>query len=155
VLVLVLAVTVAGLASGGIASLAGAPAARDAVWLAAAAAGLGYALWETAGSIRRGRIGVDVIALLALAGAMAVGELLAAAVIAVMLTSGRALEDWAAGRAQRDLQALLARAPRTARRYRGGLLETVPLDGIVAGDLLMVAPGEVVPVGYFSSSEGR
>jgi cation transport ATPase len=99
-----------------------------------------------AGSIRRGRIGVDLIAVLAVAGAMAVGELLAAALIAVMLTSGRTLEEWAAERAQRDLHALLARAPRTARRYRGGSLETVPLAGIVPGDLLMVALGDVVPV---------
>ena len=76
---------------------------------------------------------------------MAVRELLAAAVIAVMLASGRALEAWAAERAQRDLHALLARAPRTARRYRGTSLETVPITEIASGDLLMVAPGEVVP----------
>ena len=89
---------------------------------------------------------MDVIALLALAGAIAVDELLAAAVISVMLTSGRALEAWAAYRARHDLSALLARAPRTARRYRDGSLETVPLDQIAAGDLLLVAAGDVVPV---------
>src|SRR5450631_2168644 len=143
---LLLIVAAAGLAGGGIAVLAGSGAASDAIWLAAAAAGLGYALWITAVSIRHGRVGVDLIAVLGLAGAMAVGELLAAAVIAVMLASGRALEQWAAERAQRDLHALLARAPRTARRYRGDSLETVPLAGIAPGDLLMVAPGDVVPV---------
>ncbi len=142
---LLLAATAGGLAGGGAAALAGAGAARDVAWLAVAAAGLAYALWATAGSIRRGRIGVDVIAVLALAGAIAVGELLAAAVIAVMLASGRALEEWAARRAQRDLHALLARAPRTARRYRDGSLETVPLTDVAAGDLLLVAPGDVVP----------
>jgi hypothetical protein len=42
---LLLVVTALGLAGGGIAALAGAGAARDGVWLAAAAAGLGYALW--------------------------------------------------------------------------------------------------------------
>jgi P-type E1-E2 ATPase len=83
---------------------------------------------------------------LALAGAIAVGELLAAGVIGVMVASGRALEEWAARRAQRDLHALLARAPRTTRRYRGGSLEAVALDEIITGDLLMVAPGDVVPV---------
>ncbi len=103
-------------------------------------------MWDTASSIRRGRFGVDLIAVLAVAGAMAVGELLAAALIAVMLTSGRTLEEWAAERAQRDLHALLARAPRTARRYRDGSLETVPLASLAAGDLLLVAPGDVVPV---------
>ena len=86
---------------------------------------------------------------------MAVRELLAAAVISVMLASGRALEAWAAERAQRNLHALLARAPRTARRYRDGSLETVPLAGIVTGDLLMVASGDVVPVDGTVADERR
>jgi cation transport ATPase len=55
-----------------------------------------------------------VIALLAMAGAVLLGEYLAGAVIALMLASGRALEAHAAGRAGRELEALLARTPRTA-----------------------------------------
>jgi heavy metal translocating P-type ATPase len=141
-----LAVITSGLATGGILQLAGAGGAGDAAWLAAAACGSAYALWAMADALRRGRVGVDVIALLALVGAIAVGELLAAAVIAVMLASGRALEAWAAGRARRDLRALLERAPRTARRYAGDTIETVALEAIAVGDLLLVAPGELVPV---------
>src|SRR5689334_7599736 len=143
---LLLSATTAGLAVGGLSWLAGADGAADMAWLATAACGLGYALWIAAASLRRGRLSVDVIALLALAGAIAVGELLAAAVISVMLASGRALEDWAAYRARHDLSALLARALRAARRYRNGSLETVPLDQVAAGDLLLVAAGDVVPV---------
>jgi cation transport ATPase len=93
--VLLLAATVAGLAAGGLARLAGAGGAADGCWLVSAGLGLAYALWSAADSLRRGRLGVDVIALLALAGAVAVRELLAAAVISVMLASGRALEAWA------------------------------------------------------------
>ena len=141
-----LGVTAAGLAAGGVAWLAGAGGVADAAWLAAAACGLGYALWSAAESIRRGRLGVDVIALLALAGAVAVRELLAAAVISVMLTSGRTLEAWAALRARHDLSTLLDRAPRTARRSRGDRVEVVPLAEIAAGDMVLVAPGDVVPV---------
>src|SRR5215469_10005556 len=110
---LLLAATSAGLAAGGLVRLAGAGWGADACWIAAAALGIGYALWSAADSVRHGRLGVDVIALLALVGAVAVGELLAAAVISVMLTSGRFLEAWAAERARQDLNALLARAPRT------------------------------------------
>src|SRR5689334_95761 len=139
--------TAAGLAAGGAARLAGVGQAADLLWLGVAACGMAYACWIAAAAIARGRLSVDVIALLALAGAIAVGELLAAAVISVMLASGRALEDWAAHRARHDLSALLARAPRTARRYRDdGSLETVPLDEIAAGDLLLVAAGDVIPV---------
>jgi heavy metal translocating P-type ATPase len=143
---LLLAVTTAGLVAGGVAWLAGAGGAADAAWLATAACGLAYAFWVAAAGIAHGRLSVDVIAFLALAGAIAVDELLAAAVISVMLTSGRALEAWAAHRARHDLSALLARAPRTGRRYRDGSLETVPLDQIAAGDLLLVAAGDVLPV---------
>jgi cation transport ATPase len=141
-----LVVTLSGLVAGGLARLAGAGAIADAAWLASAACGLGYAVWSAAESLRHGRVGVDIIALLAVVGAVAVGELLAAAVISVMLTSGRSLEEWAAERARHDLSALLGRAPRTARRYRGGALETVPLDDIAIGDVLLVAPGDVLPV---------
>src|SRR5450432_2797953 len=140
-----LAVTTSGLAAGGMLQLTAAGGTGDAAWIAAGLCGAGYSLWSIADSIRHGRLGVDVIALLALGGALAVGEYLAAAVISVMVTSGRALEAWAAGRARRDLSALLERAPRTARRYRGSALESVPLEVIVPGDRLLVAPGELVP----------
>jgi heavy metal translocating P-type ATPase len=155
-----LAVIVCGLIAGGLARAAGSGAVADAAWLAAAACGLGYAVWAAADSLRHGRLGVDVIAMLALAGAMAVGvrersagELLAAAVISVMLASGRSLEAWAAERARHDLNALLARTPRTARRYRGGSLETVALDDVAIGDVLLVAPGDVLPVDGSVTSE--
>jgi P-type E1-E2 ATPase len=141
-----LILTATGLAAGGMARLAGDGAVADAAWLATAACGIGYALWSAIDSIRHGRVGVDVIALLALAGAVATRELLAAAVVSVMLASGRALEAWADERARHDLNALLARAPRTARRYRGGSLETVPLGEIAIGDVLLIAPGDVLPV---------
>jgi len=141
-----LTVTVAGLIAGGLLHLAGRADAAGAMWFAVGGCGALYALWSMADSLRRHRIGVDVIALLAVAGALAVGELLAAAVIGVMLASGRALEGWAAGRARRDLRTLLERAPRSARRHRGQAIETVPLELIHPGDLLMVAPGDVVPV---------
>ena len=141
-----LAVTVTGLAVGGAFWLAGATAAGDSAWLAVSACGLAYATWAMADSLRHRRAGVDLIAVLALAGAIAVGELLAGAVISVMLASGRALESWAAGRARRDLSELLQRVPRTARRYHDGALETVALDAVGPGDLLLIPHGELVPV---------
>jgi heavy metal translocating P-type ATPase len=144
--VLLLGVTAIGLAAGGMARLAGGHGIADACWLVAAGFGLGYALWSAVDAIRRGRLGVDVIALLALAGAVAVREYLAAAVISTMLASGRSLEAWAALRARRDLSALLDRAPHTARRFRDGGVELVPLEDVAVGDLLLVASGDGVPV---------
>jgi cation transport ATPase len=46
--------------------------------------------------------GVDIIAILAVAAALALGELLTAAIVGLMLATGQFLEDYAAGRAQRE-----------------------------------------------------
>ncbi len=144
--VALLVVSGAGLVVGGLLHAGGAEVAGNDAWAAVGAVGAAYALWEVISSLRRKRFGVDVIAFLALAGALVVGEDLAAGVIAIMLASGRSLEGWAAGRANRDLQALVERAPKQAHRYRGGVLETMPVEAVVEGDLLMVATGEILPV---------
>lgn len=143
---LLLVVTGAGVLSGALLHLSGAGTSGDVAWQATGALGAAYALWTVVESLRHSRLGVDLIALLALVGALAVGEVLAAGVISVMLASGRSLEAWAAGRATRDLRALLERAPRSAHRYTPGGLETVSLEQVVPGDVLMVGSGELVPV---------
>jgi cation transport ATPase len=112
---------------GGILHLTGAVKGAKVVWTADGVVGAGYCLWTMVATLRQGRLGVDIIALLALVGALAVGEYLVAALIAVMVASGQALEGWAAGRAHPDLKALLERAPRSARRYDGETLHTVPV----------------------------
>ncbi len=102
--------------------------------------------WAIAVDLLHREAGVDVIAILAIAGALAFGEALAAAVIGVMLATGEALEAYAAGRAHRELSALLGRAPREVHRFAGAGMETVPLEAVAKGDRLLVKPGEVVPV---------
>ena len=67
-------------------------------------------------SLRRGVLGVDVIALLAIVGAIALGEHLAAIIIALMVAGGTALEEFAEARARRELAALIGRTPRIAHR---------------------------------------
>ena len=77
---------------------------------------------------------------------MALGEYLTGAVIALMLASGRSLEDFAEARARREMSALLSRVPRTANRYdAGNNLVQIPLDLIKPGDRLLVRAGEAVP----------
>ena len=70
-------------------------------------------------ALRRGVLGVDVIALLAIAGAIALGQPLAAIIIALMVAGGTALEEFAEARARRELAALVGRTPRTAHRRDG------------------------------------
>ena len=137
----------ATLAMGCVLHLVGIGAGGDVAWITAGAIGAAYAAFAMLDSLRGGSIGVDAIAVLALLGALLVGEYLAAAVIAVMVASGRALESWAGGRARRDLQGLLERAPRLAHRYEAdGMLTTVPVEQVRPGDRLLVGTGELVPV---------
>jgi heavy metal translocating P-type ATPase len=142
----VLAFAVAGLAVGAVLHLSSSGKAGNLLWIVVAICGALYAVLSMVEGLRIGRVGVDVIALLAVVGAVWVSEYLAAAVIGVMIASGRSLENWAAGRARRSLRALLARAPSNAHRYKESLLETVNLASVTPGDLLMVGPGELVPV---------
>ena len=83
-------------------------------WTVTTVLGTAGSAWWVVDGLRHGRLGVDVIALLALCGALAVHEELAGAVMSVMLASGRTLEAWAAGLARRELQSLLAHAPKEA-----------------------------------------
>jgi len=91
-------------------------------------------------------LGVDTIALVAMVGALALGEELAGLVIGLMFSGGASLEVIASRRARRELTALVQRAPKVAQRVVGDRLEEVPVDAIDAGDIVLVRTGEVVPV---------
>jgi len=143
---LLLGVTVTALIAGGVAWLSGAPNVADACWAAGTVAAMIPATWWVIAEFRKGRFGVDVLAVISLAGALAVREYLAGALIAVMLATGQALEAAAEQRATKDLRALLDRVPRTARRRNGDDFEVVALDAIVVGDVVVVGSGEVLPV---------
>ncbi|MEE9096176.1 heavy metal translocating P-type ATPase [Pseudarthrobacter phenanthrenivorans] len=98
-------------------------------------------------ALREGRWGIDLLALMAIASTVAVGEYLAALVVILMLTGGEALENFAQGRAARELRSLLDRAPRFAHREGAtGVLEETPIGDVVPGDVLVVRPSELVPV---------
>jgi heavy metal translocating P-type ATPase len=144
--VLMLAATLVGLLAGGLAQAVGAPGVAHAAWALTTAVAIVPAAWWVAQAARRHRLGVDIIALLALVGTLAVGEYLAGAVIAVMLGTGRLLEGWAAGRASRELRRLVDRAPASAHVRQGATLVDTPVTEVRVGDLVVVKPGEVVPV---------
>ncbi|HEU4907819.1 MAG TPA: heavy metal translocating P-type ATPase [Propionibacteriaceae bacterium] len=95
-----------------------------------------------------GHWGVDVLAVMAIVSTVAVGEYLAALVIVLMLSGGKALEDYAAGRAKLELTALLQRAPQVAHLMQADTddISDVPVTQVRPGDRLLVRPSEVVPV---------
>ncbi|MFT2815333.1 heavy metal translocating P-type ATPase [Leifsonia sp. A12D58] len=98
--------------------------------------------------LRSGSWGIDILAITAIVATVLVGEYVASLIIVLMLTGGEALEDYAAGRAKRELDALLSRVPQIAHRI--GRDETdvvdVPANEVRVGDLLLLRPSEIVPV---------
>src|SRR6476619_1708397 len=123
---LLVLVALAGVLVGGALALLGDAAAADVVWAATTGLMLVPLTWSVARALWRRDVGVDAIALIAMASALATGEYLAGAVVAVMLAGGNALEEYAAGRARRELTQLLERAPRIAHRRRGQSIDEVP-----------------------------
>ena len=147
-------VALMGISGGAMFHLFGQPQVGDALWAASTAFTLVPLSWSVGSTLWRHDVGVDAIALVAIAGALALGEYLAGAVVALMLSGGNALEAAAGRRARQELTALLERAPRTAHRRRGELIEEIPVDEIAIGDRVLVRAGEVVPVdGLVSSPE--
>lgn len=116
------------------------------IWIAGTLPALVILLRSIVRSLMRREAGIDILALFSISGAILLGEYLTGALIAVMLASGRALEDYAQQRAGNEMSALLANAPKTANRFDDGELVQVALDMVKPYDRLLVRSGEVVPV---------
>jgi heavy metal translocating P-type ATPase len=140
------ALALTGLLAGAVAWVLGWQSAADLAWAFTTAIAVPPVAISLLQRLRHGSLGVDLIALLALAGALAYHQYLAGALISLMFATGQALEAYGGARARAELTALLARAPRTAQRYAGTAVETVPVDAIRRDDRLLVTAGEVLPV---------
>ena len=127
--------------------------AADWMWGVTTALLLGPLALSVLRSLLRRDVGVDAIALVAMGGALALGEYLAGAVIALMLAGGNALEEVANRRARRELTALVERAPRVALVHGADGLHEVPVDDVAVGDRVLVRAGEVIPVDGMVQSE--
>jgi heavy metal translocating P-type ATPase len=126
------------------------------IWAYAASALLGFALSLAlvVAAIRHREFGSDALALLAIIGSAAIGEWAAAAVITLMLATGRSLERWAQGRANNRLEALLNRAPKVAHVVDAdGRMNDVALAAVAVGSRILVRSGEVVPLDSTATAE--
>jgi len=139
-------VTLAGVAIGAGFWAADRDVAANAAWAATAVIMLIPLAWSVISALLRGDLGVDIIALLAIVAGLSMGEYLPAAVVALMLSGGNALEGAAIRRSRRELTSLLARAPRVTHRRTADGVEDVPVGDVAPGDAVLVLSGEVVPV---------
>lgn len=136
----------AGLAAGGLGALAGRGDMAEVIWWITTVPVLLALLYEIVTSLRRGDVGLDIVAALSMSAALAFGEPLAGNVVALMYSGGQLLERFAEGRARHEMTALLGRVGRTALRFVDGGLQEVPIETLVPGDRLLIRHGEVVPV---------
>lgn len=82
----------------------------------------------------------------AILGAIAIGEYLEAAAIAFLFSTAELLESYAVDRARASMESLMDLAPKTAVVLRGGVEETVRASEVAVGDVVVVRPGERIPV---------
>lgn len=127
------AVALLGLAVGSAFYWSGSETLARAAWTAATLPVLMTLLVQIVQSLRRGDVGLDIVAALSMSAALGFGEPLAGNVVALMYASGQLLESFAQGRARREMTALLGKVARTAMRFQGtGLLE-VAISEILPG----------------------
>ena len=101
-------------------------------------------------TLRSGKYGVDLLAILAVVATLSVGEYWASMVILIMLTGGDTLEDYASHKANTELKALLDNSPQIAHKIMDdGDIDDVSVNDVKVGDKIVVKPGEIVPVDSF------
>ena len=96
---------------------------------------------------RRARPDMNLLMVIAIAGAIGIGEWFEAATVACLFSLSLTLESWSVGRARRAIAALLDLAPPICRIVlpSGGEKE-VPAAEVALGTLFVVHPGERIPL---------
>jgi len=116
-------------------------------WLLSGFIGLLISIKWLVDDFKINTMGSDVLAILSLLGTLFTSEFFAMAIISLMLATGRLLESWAEGQAERELSSLINRIPRTARRIApDGSIEEIDVPKIQVGDQILLRSGEILPV---------
>jgi Cd2+/Zn2+-exporting ATPase len=96
--------------------------------------------------VSKGRAEIDLLMALAALAALGVGAAMEGAVLLALFTLSNLLEHRAMGRAQKAVEGLMALRPETALRQSGAVVEEVPVEALIPGDLVVLRPGARVPV---------
>jgi Cd2+/Zn2+-exporting ATPase len=127
-------------------ALVGSKQLSDMVALSVALVGGVIMLYEALAEISHGNLSIDLLASIAVISAIGIHEFLPAAIVAVMLLGGQAIEEYAAGRASRAIDALVKIRPKTASVLEAGKTVTVGVEELRPGDVVVVKPGDRIPV---------
>ncbi len=118
----------------------------DTIWKVVLILGGAPIVYRTFRGMLRGEFASDIVAMLAIITALFLGQVFAGAVVVLMQSGGEALEAYGLRRASSSLEALLKRAPRYAFLKKNDSLEKIDIQKVQKGDILMVRPGDLIPV---------
>jgi Cd2+/Zn2+-exporting ATPase len=92
------------------------------------------------------RITVNVFVTVALVATVAVGEFRPAAIIVFIMAVAGAFESYTLDKSRKNIRNLLDLAPRMATVRRGEVEAVIPVNDVQVGDVVIVRPGERIPV---------
>jgi Cd2+/Zn2+-exporting ATPase len=115
-------------------------------YLAAVFFGAFYFSREGWASLKQLRFNMDLLMSMAIVGAIIIAEYVEAASLAFLFSAAELLESYAVERARNSLRELMKLTPEEARVKRKGKEITVPVDQVEIGDILIIRPGEKVPL---------
>lgn len=103
-------------------------------------------IWGAITGLVERRVNVDELVSLALLSSLVQGDFLTAAVVSFIIVLGSLIEDATSESARKAIQTLIAIAPETATVLVDGQETVIPLEKVQSGDILLVKPGERIPV---------
>ncbi|MDQ3403886.1 MAG: hypothetical protein M3548_10890, partial [Actinomycetota bacterium] len=96
--------------------------------------------------LRNKRFSINVLLVVAVAGAIPLGKWVEAACVVVIFSLGMVLESYVADRARKSIQKLMDLTPRRAERFTAdGSVETLPVEELAIDDIVLVRPGARLP----------
>lgn len=118
----------------------------DPAWVSIVISGVPILKGAAIGLLTRGDIKAGVLVSIALIAAVTIGEYFAAGEVAFIMMIGELLENRTVARAKAGIKELLSVVPPTARVRRNGQEIQVAIEEVQVGDLVLVKPGEYIPV---------
>ena len=121
-------------------------------WAVVVAAVIAFAAGGYSGSLgaleeaKQGKLDIDFLMIAAALGAAAIGEWEEGALLLFLFTLSGALEGFAMDRTRRAIEALAELRPETARVRQGDSEINVPVTALQLGDIVLVRPGERLPI---------
>jgi Cu+-exporting ATPase len=114
--------------------------------LMAAVLGTARIVYQVVFQLCEGKVGADLALLIAALAAIVLKEYETAALVVFIALCGESIEGYTVDRARRAIRRIFDLQPKTARVLRDNRETDVPIDDVRVGELVVIRPGERIPV---------